>query len=207
MGSPMWDARYAASQLWDLEPSPLVVSAVGKAKAGRALDLASGDGRHAFWLAARGWQVTAVDQAALAIGRIQSRGAILGLPVRTVQAELGSYMPGAGNFDLVLISYLEANEQIFDQALRAAALGLDDGGRLIVVGEDQSNADFGGGSNRTRLIAIDRLARMARSRGLIVVRSEIIQRQIRSDVGVRTSFDHILEALRFDLPRGEENTA
>jgi SAM-dependent methyltransferase len=34
---------------------------------GRALDLASGAGRHAIWLRDKGWQVTAVDQDAATI--------------------------------------------------------------------------------------------------------------------------------------------
>ncbi|MEP6716614.1 MAG: hypothetical protein ABJC09_13675 [Terriglobia bacterium] len=34
---------------------------------GRALDLAAGQGRHALWLAGRGWKVTAVDREIAAI--------------------------------------------------------------------------------------------------------------------------------------------
>jgi SAM-dependent methyltransferase len=38
-----------------------LMTALEGATAGKALDLACGTGRHALWLAGRGWQVTAVD--------------------------------------------------------------------------------------------------------------------------------------------------
>ena len=46
------------------EPAPELAAALGPLKASRALDIAAGSGRHAVWLAGRGWQVTAVDRAA-----------------------------------------------------------------------------------------------------------------------------------------------
>jgi SAM-dependent methyltransferase len=43
------------------EPAPELSLALESLPPGRALDLACGSGRHARWLAARGWDVTAVD--------------------------------------------------------------------------------------------------------------------------------------------------
>ncbi len=42
-------------------PAPEFAAALADAAPGRALDLACGSGRHARWLAERGWDVTAVD--------------------------------------------------------------------------------------------------------------------------------------------------
>ena len=42
-------------------PAIELTDALRDAPPGRALDLACGDGRHAFWLRDHGWQVTAVD--------------------------------------------------------------------------------------------------------------------------------------------------
>ncbi|MGB7962482.1 MAG: methyltransferase domain-containing protein [Propionicimonas sp.] len=79
MSSSMWDARYAASQVWDLEPSQFVMQPLHKVRKGQALDLGCGEGRHAIWLASKGWRVTAVDHSTVAIGRLQGRAAVLGL--------------------------------------------------------------------------------------------------------------------------------
>jgi SAM-dependent methyltransferase len=43
------------------EPAPELTDALSDLAPGKALDLPCGSGRHAFWLAARGWDVTGVD--------------------------------------------------------------------------------------------------------------------------------------------------
>jgi SAM-dependent methyltransferase len=48
-------------------PSVELTEVLERESAGRALDLACGSGRHAAWLAERGWDVTAVDQNEVAI--------------------------------------------------------------------------------------------------------------------------------------------
>src|SRR5690348_7018764 len=42
-------------------PDPMLTAVLEPLAPGRALDLACGSGRHARWLAAHGWEVTAVD--------------------------------------------------------------------------------------------------------------------------------------------------
>jgi len=43
------------------EPAPELIQALANLTPGKALDLACGSGRHALWLAERGWKVTGVD--------------------------------------------------------------------------------------------------------------------------------------------------
>ena len=63
-----WNARYAGRDPGALAaPSPPLPDAVAGVPAGRALDLACGAGRHAIWLAERGWRVDAVDGSDAAI--------------------------------------------------------------------------------------------------------------------------------------------
>ena len=63
-----WDARYAARGPGALEePSAPLRHAVSGVRPGRALDLACGAGRHAVWLAARGWRVDGVDGSDTAV--------------------------------------------------------------------------------------------------------------------------------------------
>jgi hypothetical protein len=42
-------------------PAPELITVLEGLSPGKALDLAAGSGRHAIWLADRGWEVTAVD--------------------------------------------------------------------------------------------------------------------------------------------------
>ncbi|QCQ92578.1 class I SAM-dependent methyltransferase [Rhodococcus sp. SGAir0479] len=63
-----WDARYAqAEMVWGAPPNPVVVEFATSLPPGRALDLACGEGRHALWLATRGWRTTGVDFSPVAI--------------------------------------------------------------------------------------------------------------------------------------------
>jgi hypothetical protein len=51
-----WDRRYAASEgVWGAEPNVWVAQELNGLAPGRALDLGAGEGRHAVWLAERGW--------------------------------------------------------------------------------------------------------------------------------------------------------
>src|SRR2546423_14644926 len=56
-----WDQRYAGADLvWSAGPNRFVAEELADRPPGRVLDLASGEGRNALWLAARGWQGAAV---------------------------------------------------------------------------------------------------------------------------------------------------
>ncbi|MDQ3610513.1 MAG: class I SAM-dependent methyltransferase, partial [Actinomycetota bacterium] len=69
-GPEHWDARYAdADRPWLSAPSGTVAGALAGLAPGRALDVATGTGRHAVWLASSGWQVTAVDFSAVGVAQ------------------------------------------------------------------------------------------------------------------------------------------
>src|SRR5271169_6812350 len=87
-----WDKRYrlrehAASDL-EAAPTPLLMSTAVAEQPGKALDLASGAGRNALWLAEQGWEVTAVDGAPSAIEILQTRAAERALQIKAVVADL-----------------------------------------------------------------------------------------------------------------------
>src|SRR3954463_1695499 len=64
-----WDQRYAEQRQWSAEPNALVAELLAGLPPGDAVDLAAGEGRHALWLAGRGWRVTAVDFSAVGLDR------------------------------------------------------------------------------------------------------------------------------------------
>ncbi len=53
------------------EPDPWLTGTLAALPAGDVLDLACGTGRHAEWLARRGWNVTGVDMTATAVPGIR----------------------------------------------------------------------------------------------------------------------------------------
>ncbi len=66
-----WDERFArGDELHGGLPSPPLPQAIEGVTPGRALDLACGAGRHAIFLAERGWLVHAIDSSRVGVQRM-----------------------------------------------------------------------------------------------------------------------------------------
>jgi len=66
-----WDERFLrGDELHGYTPSPPLPQAIEGLAAGRALDLACGAGRHAIFLAERGWTVHAIDASRVGVQRM-----------------------------------------------------------------------------------------------------------------------------------------
>lgn len=102
-----WDERYLRGEHATKEPSPLLRKAVDILMPGRALDIACGVGRHAIFLAERGWTVTAVDGARVGIEILKARARELGLTVdaRVADLERGEFHIEPGTYDLICVFY------------------------------------------------------------------------------------------------------
>jgi tellurite methyltransferase len=76
---------------------------------GRALDVAAGRGRHALWLAQRGYETTAIDRDAGALQELREAAARLGVHVTTEVRDLeidGTQLPVAAYDVVVVVHYL-----------------------------------------------------------------------------------------------------
>ncbi len=100
-----WNRHYSDAAQLEQTPDPLLVEVAEISPAGEALDLASGPGRNAIYLASLGWRVTAVDRSGVAIGILRRRAA--GLPVETHAADLerGEFRIAPGAYDLICNFY------------------------------------------------------------------------------------------------------
>jgi tellurite methyltransferase len=98
-----WDEHYSQAETLDFTPTPLLVEVAEKLRPGRALDIASGPGRHALYLASLGWKVTAVDSSPAAVGILRERSAAAGLPVdaRLANLETGDFAIAPDAYDLI----------------------------------------------------------------------------------------------------------
>ena len=132
-----WDARYReGGAVWSGRPNVPVVDAVRSLSPGRALDLGCGEGGDAIWLAERGWSVTGVDISPSAIARAREAAGALGVaPSPTfVVADLSTWEPEGGPFDLVMASFLHSPVDLARTAvLRRGADEVAPGGHLLIV--------------------------------------------------------------------------
>ena len=155
-----WDARYAQSErLWSPSPNATIAEIAGPMHPGRALDVGAGEGRHAVWLAALGWTVTAVDFSEVGIGRGRLEAESRGIPVDWVVADVREWTPPAGPaYDLVLVAYLHLEGDVLSRARDWLAPG----GHLVVLGHARRNLTDGvGGPQDARLLHTEAQLRAA----------------------------------------------
>ena len=190
MRAQEWGDRYAVAQQWSDEPNELAAALLADLPAGRAIDVAAGEGRMALWLASLGWTVTALDFSAVGLQRGQQRAQERGLEVEWQVADATELDPPEGAYDLVLVLYLHLSRQVMPDVLARCARAVAPGGLLCVLGHDRNNLvrGVGGPPDPDVLYDVDLLRSAAG--GLEVQRVEQVERQ----VGDRTAIDTLLVA-------------
>lgn len=176
-----------------MAPNQFVAAQLADLTAGRALDLAAGEGRNSVWLAERGWQVTAVDFSQVGLEKGRKLAASRGVAgVDWVVADLRDYRPAAAAFELVLIAYLHCDASLRAEVLGRAAAALAPGGTLFVVGHDLANLSDGSGGPQDPAVLYTAQALRAELPGLSVRRAEPVHRS----VGDATAIDVVLWGVR-----------
>jgi SAM-dependent methyltransferase len=128
-----WDAFYtASSQVWSGNPNLVLVAEVVDLVPGTAVDVGCGEGADAIWLAQQGWQVSAFDVSATALGRAAVHASEAGVTVQLDQGGLLDADAAKGRYDLVNVQY----PALLHEQGRSLAAVLDlvaPGGTLLFV--------------------------------------------------------------------------
>lgn len=191
-----WNSRYAAAAdlVWSAEPNRLFAAEVEALAAGRALDLACGEGRNAIWLAERGWEVTAVDYAEVALERARRIAAQRGVDVRLVHADLLDYLPEPESFDLVAVLYLQIPADERRLVLGRAAAAVAQNGTFLLIGHDLLNLTEGTGGPKDASVLYTPEDVVSDLAGLTVERAERTLRDVEG--AERPAIDVVVRAAR-----------
>ena len=142
-----WNRKYAEKeQLWALTPNRTFAGEAEGLPPGSALDLACGEGRHAVWLAKRGWRRH--GRRLLGRGHRQGRAHAPRARVSTIDfrtVDLLDFEPEERAFDLVLVLFLQLPADERRLVLGRAARALAPGGTFLLVGHDLTNLAEGAG--------------------------------------------------------------
>jgi SAM-dependent methyltransferase len=185
-----WDDRYRATdRLWSAEPNVFVADRLGSQRPGTGLDLASGEGRNAIWLAEQGWDMTAVDFSAAAI----ERGRAASDEISWVVADIRTWEPD-DVYHLVVIAYLQLSVEEFEPLIRRVVTWLTHGGELFMVGHDRSNIEHGVGGPQVPAVLWDVEEIVPWLNGLDILEAEIVEREVVGDDGPRVALDTLIRA-------------
>ena len=138
-----WEERWSnvlreqGDQIARRPPNVHLTAEAENLRPGRALDAGCGHGSDTLWLAARGWQVTAVDFSTAALAHARSTAEALGTDVAEridwVEGDLATWTPQPGRYDLVTCLYVHIAGSV-EEMVRRMAAGVAPGGTLLLVG-------------------------------------------------------------------------
>lgn len=125
-----WDERFESGEYpTNPDPSPVLREYLGDIPDGRALDVATGTGRNAVFLATEGYTVDAVDQSRTGLRITRENAADEGVAerIQAIQADIPTFEFPTDRYDLITISFYRAVDRFPD--IKEA---LTDGGYLFV---------------------------------------------------------------------------
>jgi len=196
--SAEWNRRYEGIELvWTATPNRFLAQEVAGLAPGRVLDLACGEGRHAVWLAEQGWQAHGVDFSEVAIEKARRLAEARAVDAKFEVADLTEWDP-AGQWDLVLVFYLQLPVDERRIVLRTAAAAVAPGGTLLVVGHDSRNLEhgYGGPKYPDVLFTPEDVTADISGSGLELERAEPVERPVETPEGERVAIDALIRARR-----------
>lgn len=200
MGREEWNRRYAISEfLWTVDANCFLVAEAASLPPGRALDLATGEGRNAVWLAEQGWQVCGVDFADVGLHKGRNLAARRGVAERVCfeEADLRCYRPEPGAFDLVTLIYLQIPQAELQPVLVKAAQAVAPGGTFLLIAHDASNLTDGiGGPQDASVLYTAEQVVAAIGQALLIEKAHTVERLVETDDGPRLAIDCLVRGRR-----------
>lgn len=137
-----WDERYgSAERIWSGNPNPHLVTTATDLPPGEALEVGSGEGADAIWLATRGWTVTGVDVSQVALDRAERHAKEAGADVTWQRADVMSWDPAPARYDLVSAQFMQLPRPAREALHRRLAAAVRRGGTLLIVGHHPSDLE------------------------------------------------------------------
>lgn len=195
-----WNRRYEATDLiWSTAPTPFLAAQAPTLAPGRALDLAAGEGRNAVWLAERGWNVTAVDFAEVAIEKAREVAAMRGVAgnIAFDVADLTTYQPQDRGFDLVAMMYFHIPWPEVAPVIARAAEAVAPGGTFLLAAHDATNLEkgFGGPQRADMLYTAEQVVEALGGR-LDIEMATCMERPVKREDETRIALDCVVRARR-----------
>lgn len=163
-----WESRYAGRDARGPGPvDPFLLEIEAELPtSGAALDLAGGNGRHALFLAERGFDVTLVDVSPRGLALAEAAADASGLSISTAALDLDEGPLPEGPFELILCSWYMISHSLWDEVARVLAPA----GRLAYVQPTSTHLERHKHPGRSFVIEVSELEAQLSRVGLEVLR-------------------------------------
>jgi SAM-dependent methyltransferase len=197
--SDYWDKKYEVEEfIYTKTENRFVVEYVSPLKAGRAIDLAGGEGRNSVWLAKQGWTVENIDFSPVALKKYADYAQESGLAAKCLAtvADAHEFVPQQDQVELGLIGYLQIPSGDLKKAIRRLGKHVVPGGHLFGVWHARANlaGGFGGPRDPRVLPTVGFLKRALWGQGFDVIECTLRDGQIQTKEGLKPSITVVLLA-------------
>ncbi len=122
-----WDKRFGKKEFaLGKKPNPFLKKQIHLLPAGKALDIATGEGRNAVFLAQHGFEVDAVDISEKGLRKARQLAREKGVKINTLEVDLDRFQIEEGRYDLIANFYF-----LKRRLIPRIKKGLKKGGRVI----------------------------------------------------------------------------
>jgi len=182
MNRELWNRRYAQKEfVWTVNPNQFLVAESKGLSPGRALDIGTGEGRNAVWLAKLGWQVSAIDFSDVGISKGEKLAASESVSITWLCADASQYQPSQNSFDLIVMLYFHIPRALQRKVIRNSLASLAVGGHFLYVGHDLSNIEHGQGGPQDPDVLSTPADIEEDLLDCEIIKSEVVQRPVTSE--------------------------
>lgn len=195
-----WNERYASKEMvWSITPNQALVEEIGDLSPGNALDLGTGEGRNAIWLASLGWHVTGVDFSENGLAKARQMAVKEQLDVQWIREDVTLFQPPKEAFDLVIVIFLQVPRDDRRLVIRNSIASLVRGGHFVYIGHDVTNIEQGIGGPQDPSVLCTPEDVTADLPGFQIVRAEVVTREYEPGHGgpeLNTALDALVHGVK-----------
>jgi SAM-dependent methyltransferase len=175
----MWDERYSDEDYaYGTEPNDFLVEAAHYLPKGRTLCIGEGEGRNAVWLAGQGYQVTALDNSSVGLGKAQQLARSRGTSIETVHADLAEYIFEEEHWDGIVSIFCHLPPELRKKVHRRLISALRPGGVLVLEAYTPDQLELGTGGPAVKEMTMDLEGLEAELKGLSFAHGKELQRPV-----------------------------
>lgn len=176
----MFDERYGSDEYaYGKSPNDFLVSVASQIPSGPVLCLADGEGRNSVWLAAQGYNVTAVDLSSKGVEKTLRLAAENDVSVNAIHADLAAFDIGADRWSGIVSIFAHTPPDLRADVHRRCVTGLAPNGVLVLEAytPDQLQYKTGGPPVAAQMMSLEILE--SELAGLAVIHGEELVRTVR----------------------------